>query len=147
MDINLHNKNLIYKIFPKLDNNHKKYIIDSINEICVVIEEHIFKKDKYTFVSQMKLNDSKDILGFVILLLPYFDFFKCYEIESLDDIFKDTQSSKKVFSEKQGSNKELNKSSGKKSKQAKGGTKGSSEASEEAEESASTNSEGEEKTP
>jgi hypothetical protein len=99
MDINLHNKNLIYKIFPRLDNNHKKYIIDSINEICVVIEEHIFKKDTSTFVSQMKLNDSKDILGFIILLLPYFNFFKCYEIESLDDIFKDTQSSKKVFSE------------------------------------------------
>jgi len=99
MNINLHNENLINKIFPKLNYTHKKLIIDSINEICDVLHDHIFNAKTSIFESQMKLNDSKDILGFVILLLPYFDFFKCYEIKSLDDIFKDTLSSKKVFSE------------------------------------------------
>ena len=99
MNINLHNKYLINKIFPKLDYTHKKLIIDSINEICDVLHDHIFNAKTSIFESQMKLNDSKDILGFVILLLPYFDFFKCYEMKSLDDIFKDTLSSKKVFSE------------------------------------------------
>ena len=54
---------------------HKKLIIVSINEICDVIKKHIFNANTSTFESQMKLNDSKDILGFVILLLPYFDFF------------------------------------------------------------------------
>ncbi len=100
MDINLHNKNLIYKIFPKLDDNHKILIISSINKICEELKKHIFfNLDTSTFEAQMKLNNSKDILGFVILLLPYFDFFKCYEIKSLDDIFKDTPNSQKVFSE------------------------------------------------
>ena len=48
----------------------------------------------------MKLNDSRDILGFVILLLPYFDFSvreTCLKIKSLDDIFKDPNPNEKLY--------------------------------------------------
>lgn len=98
--LNEHNKSLINFTFPNLLRDHKNLIIDSLNNIFVVLLNTIFYKNDENFIKQMKLNDSRDILGFVILLLPYFDFSvreTCLKIKSLDDIFKDPNPNKKTY--------------------------------------------------
>jgi len=98
--LNEHNKSLIDFTFPNLLREHKSLIIDSLNNIFVVLLNTIFYKNEEKFKKQMKLNDSRDILGFVILLLPYFDFSvreTCLKIKSLDDIFKDPNPNKKTY--------------------------------------------------
>jgi hypothetical protein len=98
--LNSHNKNLINITFPNLIMVHKELIVQSLNEIFVVLLNTIFYKNEENFIKQMKLNDSRDILGFVILLLPYFDFSvreTCLKIKSLDDIFKDPNPNEKIY--------------------------------------------------
>ena len=98
--LNGHNINLIDITFPNLLREHKEIIVKSLNEIFVVLFDTIFYKNEENFVKQMKLNDSRDILGFVILLLPYFDFSvreTCLKIKSLDDIFKDPNPNEKLY--------------------------------------------------
>jgi hypothetical protein len=98
--LNGHNKNLIDITFPNLIREHKELIVKSLNEIFVVLLDTIFYKNEENFIKQMKLNDSRDILGFVILLLPYFDFSvreTCLKIKSLDDIFKDPNPNEKLY--------------------------------------------------
>ena len=98
--LNSHNINLIDITFPNLLRVHKEIIVESLNEIFVVLLDTIFYKNEENFVKQMKLNDSRDILGFVILLLPYFDFSvreTCLKIKSLDDIFKDPNPNNKIY--------------------------------------------------
>ena len=98
--LNGHNRNLIDVTFPNLLRDHKEIIVKSLNEIFVVLFDTIFYKNEENFVKQMKLNDSRDILGFVILLLPYFDFSvreTCLKIKSLDDIFKDPNPNEKIY--------------------------------------------------
>ena len=98
--LNGHNKNLIDITFPNLLREHKEIIVKSLNEIFVVLLDTIFFKNEESFIKQMKLNDSRDILGFVILLLPYFDFSvreTCLKIKSLDDIFKDPNPNEKLY--------------------------------------------------
>ena len=98
--LNGHNKNLIDITFPNLLREHKEIIVKSLNEIFVVLLETIFFNNEEHFIKQMKMNDSRDILGFVILLLPYFDFSvreTCLKIKSLDDIFKDPNPNEKLY--------------------------------------------------
>jgi hypothetical protein len=98
--LNTHNRNVIDITFPNLISNHKDLIVKSLNEIFEVLLDTIFYKNEEIFVKQMKLNDSRDILGFVILLLPYFDFSvreTCLKIKSLDDIFKDPFPNEKTY--------------------------------------------------
>ena len=98
--LNTHNTNLIDITFPNLLSNHKDLIVKSLNEIFEVLLNTIFYKKEEIFIKQMKLNDSRDILGFVILLLPYFDFSvreTCLKIKSLDDIFKDPNPNEKLY--------------------------------------------------
>ena len=98
--LNSHNKSLIDITFPNLLSNHKDLIIESLNNIFDVLLNTIFYKNKEIFIKQMKLNDSRDILGFVILLLPYFDFSvreTCLKIKSLDNIFKDSNQNSKLY--------------------------------------------------
>ena len=98
--LNSHNKKLIDIIFPNLLSEHKQLIVDSLNKIFDVLLKTIFKNNKNNFINQMKLNDSRDILGFITLLLPYFDFSSkeiTIKIKSLDDIFKDPDPSNIIF--------------------------------------------------
>jgi hypothetical protein len=98
--LNIHNKKLIDITFPNLLIEHKKIIIDSLNDIFVVLLKTIFYNKEENFIKQMTLNNSRDILGFVTLLLPYFDFSSkdiCLKIKSLDDIFKDPNPNEKIY--------------------------------------------------
>jgi len=98
--LNDHNKTLIDITFPNLVNEHKNLIINSLNEIFKVLLDTIFYRNEEIFVKQMKLNNSQDILGFIILLLPYFDFSNkeiSLKIKSLDDIFKDPNPNDKIY--------------------------------------------------
>ena len=100
--LNNHNKELIDNTFPNLLYEHKQIIVDSLNEICDIIFKTIFKQaNEDLFIKQMKLNNSKDILGFVILLLPYFSLTKenCLFLKTLDYIFKDTNSKTIIYKE------------------------------------------------
>ena len=98
--LNEHNNGLISFTFPNLMREHRDLIVKSLNEIFVVLVDTIFNKNSEIFIEQMKMNDSRDILGFVILLLPYFDFSvreTCIKIKSLDDIFKDPNPDDKLY--------------------------------------------------
>lgn len=98
--LNIHNKKLIDITFPNLLIEHKKIIIDSLNDIFVVLLKTIFYNKEENFIKQMTLNNSRDILGFITLLLPYFDFSSkdiCLKIKSLDDIFKDPNPNEKIY--------------------------------------------------
>jgi len=98
--LNDHNKKLIDFTFPNLISDHKDLIIKSLNDIFIIILNTIFYKNEEDFIKQMKLNDSRDILGFVTLLLPYFDFSvreTCLKINSFDDIFKDPNPKNELY--------------------------------------------------
>ena len=81
--------NIINKLFPLLENNDKKLIIESISDILNHLYVSYFYEDwniNY-FTNQMLLNEGQDILSLIVLLLPYLKLENSKKIKNLSEIY------------------------------------------------------------
>ena len=88
-------KKLIDLHFIKLNIIDKKIISEYLHKtVCELSKYHY----NIHFVEQMQLNNCRDILSLLVLLLPYFDLLKCSVIENLNEIFNNSnKTSKQVY--------------------------------------------------
>jgi hypothetical protein len=84
MDINIAIENLINIHCKNLNINHKKLLILYLSKLVL----QLYKYYKFNnFKEQLLLNNCRDVIGLLVLLLPYFNLDKIGEITTLDIIY------------------------------------------------------------
>jgi hypothetical protein len=86
---------LIEKKFIKLNYNDKKILINYLNKTVLLFSYYYYNDN---FLKQMFQNDSQDIFSILILLLPYYELNNSKDIESLDELFLNSNSKAKSLS-------------------------------------------------
>ena len=84
MDINITIENIINKHFINLNITHKKLLILYLSKLVYQLHKY-YKFDN--FKDQLLLNSERDIIGLLVLLLPYFNLNHINSITSLDIVY------------------------------------------------------------
>jgi hypothetical protein len=84
MDINITIENIINKHFVNLNITHKKLLVLYLSKLVYQLHKY-YKFDN--FKDQLLLNNERDIIGLLVLLLPYFNLDHIKSITSLDIIY------------------------------------------------------------
>lgn len=84
MDINITIENIINKHFVNLNITHKKLLILYLSKLVYQLHKY-YNFDN--FKDQLLLNSERDIIGLLVLLLPYFNLDYIKSITSLDVIY------------------------------------------------------------
>lgn len=69
------NNNVVRTVFPNLNNHHRdilfKYLINVIDIVAIKFNFDIQMKDLYE--QQFRQNNYRDVIGLLLMLLPYID--------------------------------------------------------------------------
>ena len=80
---------IVNKNFTNLNTVHKNLLIIYINEVLIYLKESFFYENfnKDDFLDQINLDENRDILGIIVLILPYIKLEECYKITDLNELY------------------------------------------------------------